>query len=292
MTALSIAKKDFQDAVRSKTLWLMSVVFIIFAGGATYFWSDILENVNEGSNTTVIAPEATYGLVNFLGAAVVILVPVIALLMAFKAIAGERESGSIRVLLGLPNTRRDMVVGKLLGRALTVTVSILVGFLSAALLGLVLLPAFDFLLFIQFTILTIVLALAYTSIAVAISSMTSSTSRAAMFAVVFWLVFQFLWREVFGRVLYYLSNDSSLAGWGEQNPDWLDFFLRLSPTYSFGTSIKLLEPASIEELSLGTEASSAPDPFYLEPWFALVILFAWVVVPVGLGYLRFDRLDL
>ncbi|MFB9809145.1 hypothetical protein ACFFQF_30455 [Haladaptatus pallidirubidus] len=33
-------------------------------------------------------------------------------------------------------------------------------------------------------------------------------------------------------------------------------------------------------------------PFYLEGWFALVILFVWLLLPVSLGYLRFRSVDL
>ncbi|WP_227774041.1 ABC transporter permease [Haladaptatus pallidirubidus] len=33
-------------------------------------------------------------------------------------------------------------------------------------------------------------------------------------------------------------------------------------------------------------------PFYLEEWFMLVILGAWLVVPLTIGYLSFERADL
>lgn len=42
--------------------------------------------------------------------------------MTYGAILHERNSGSIRFLLGLPNSRRDIVVGKFLGRSGTVAV--------------------------------------------------------------------------------------------------------------------------------------------------------------------------
>ena len=41
-----------------------------------------------------------------------------------------------------------------------------------------------------------------------------------------------------------------------------------------------------------TARAPAGTPFYLEPWFGFVILAGWVVVSLGLGYLRFQRTDL
>lgn len=49
-------------------------------------------------------------------------------MLGYRAIVGERESGSLKFLLGLPHTRRDVILGKLIGRVSTVTVAVLVGF--------------------------------------------------------------------------------------------------------------------------------------------------------------------
>lgn len=56
-------------------------------------------------------------------------------------------------------------------------------------------------------------------------------------------------------------------------PNWFALFTRLNPKYAF-------------------ETVSGQVPFYLEPWFGGVILGGWIVVPLGLAYLRFERGDL
>jgi ABC-2 type transport system permease protein len=33
-------------------------------------------------------------------------------------------------------------------------------------------------------------------------------------------------------------------------------------------------------------------PFYLTEWFAAVILLVWIIVPIAIGYRRFERADL
>jgi ABC-2 type transport system permease protein len=41
-----------------------------------------------------------------------------------------------------------------------------------------------------------------------------------------------------------------------------------------------------------TPVDPAGDPFYLQTWFVLVLVVAWTVLPVAVGYWRFDRADL
>ena len=50
------------------------------------------------------------------------------MLLGFDAIVGERERGSLDLLLALPITRLELLLGKYLGLALALTVSTLGGF--------------------------------------------------------------------------------------------------------------------------------------------------------------------
>jgi len=52
-----------------------------------------------------------------------------ALIAAYLAIAGERESGSLKLLLGLPPSRGEVLVGKFLGRSGVVAIGLVLGFL-------------------------------------------------------------------------------------------------------------------------------------------------------------------
>jgi ABC-2 type transport system permease protein len=65
------------------------------------------------------------------------IVPVLALVASYLAIAGERESGTLKLLLGMPPTRREVVLGKLLGRLAVTTTAIVVAFTVGALLAVV-----------------------------------------------------------------------------------------------------------------------------------------------------------
>jgi len=125
MSALTVAKKDFRDAIRSRTLLALIVLFAIFTAGGAYVSTligGLLSNANPAGSQSAL------DLIFALLTPASLLVPVIGLLAGYKAIAGERESGSLKFLLGLPHSRRDVVLGKVIGRAAVVTVAILIGF--------------------------------------------------------------------------------------------------------------------------------------------------------------------
>jgi ABC-2 type transport system permease protein len=297
MSLIAVAKKDFQDSARSRWLWALTVLFVLFAGGGAY--------VYVGTDLLGSGPTDSDGLINLLSGSAGLLVPIIALLAGHKAIVGERESGSLKLLLSLPHSRAEAVFGKLLGRTVVVSGSILIGFLVATVLGVSLADQFDAVDFLAFTGITILLALAYVSIALGLSAATSSASRAIGLAVGFWLVFEFLWGFLAAGLLW-AFNDFSLDGIVDGGVEGQYFlFTRLSPSTAYGTAVATLSEGQslIQQLNViglfpvaGPGDSPLPGgepvPFYLEDWFALVILAVWVIVPVVFGYLRFESTDL
>ncbi|MFB6129980.1 MAG: ABC transporter permease, partial [Salinigranum sp.] len=94
MTWTVVARKEFSDAVRARILWGIVAVIGVLTGGitlATRFLPGIEPNplVGLGAATEFAAT----------------LVPILSLVAAYLSIAGERESGSLKVLLGLPPSR-------------------------------------------------------------------------------------------------------------------------------------------------------------------------------------------
>src|SRR5690606_23230742 len=63
----------------------------------------------------------------------VYLVPLIALLMSFDAIAGEVERGTLSLLLTYPVSRAEILAGKLLAHLAILTLAVLAGYGAAAL---------------------------------------------------------------------------------------------------------------------------------------------------------------
>jgi len=96
-----VAWKDSNDAVRSLTLWVATVLLVdVVCAIFLFFWGA----------SGIPGPRLESGIVT-MNLVLQLLVELIALLVGFGAIVGERVSGSIKTLLGLPPTRSDVLLG-------------------------------------------------------------------------------------------------------------------------------------------------------------------------------------
>lgn len=272
MSWLVVGKKEFRDAGRSKLLWVLTALFVLLVGGLAYAFVAVLGDSGAAGSL---------GFIVFLEGTASVFVSITALLVAYKAIAGERETGTISFLLGLPVTRRAAVLGKVAGRGAVLTVALLAGFAVAATVLLVLGGAFDAVQFLLFTLLTVFYALAFVSVAVTLSSVTAESSRAAAAAIGFWVFDQF-W-GTFVLVVVFVAEGFTLPQ-GEF-PDWYHALSGLSPSTSYGNAAGYFLPPEFSR-QVQSQFGGLPE------WYGLVVLVGWLVVPLALGVVRFQQLDL
>jgi ABC-2 type transport system permease protein len=276
MSTMAVAKRDFLDVRRAKLVWAPAALYTLFM--LIFFWGQ----------STSDSPDFYQVLWGLLGIGGALVVPLIALVAAYLSISGERESGSIKFTLGAPVDRSAVVTGKLLARSVVVVAGLLVSFVIGTLVAQVLVPgmSFEYGDYAVFIAVTLLYALAYVSIAVGISAATASRSRAMAGAIGFFFLFNLVWN--FLPVSPTQMLEFLLEQLGE-NPDnyenLLEFVFSLSPTGAYLNSTKLFMPERFLE-TVGT-AGSTGDPFYIQGWFMLVILSAWVLVPLALGTWRF-----
>ncbi|UTF54867.1 ABC transporter permease subunit [Natronosalvus rutilus] len=278
MSWMHIASKDFADAGRSMMLWALTVLLVLLVAGVSaipYLLAD---------GTTPTFEQA----LNFLFTPIGLLVPIIGLVVGYQAIVSERESGSIRFLLGLPNTRRDVVLGKVVGRAGVVAVPTLIGFLVGAVVIGALYDGFIVTDYLGLLVFSLIMGLVYVSVAVAISASVSSRAKALAGVLGFFVLFDFLWEFV--PMAMYWAVEGNLPGF-DGLPAWYLFVLRLSPGQALSAlALTLIEFAGAGDLDLTAAGRVAGEvPFYLENWFAWIIVVLWITVPVSLGYLRFKN---
>jgi len=290
-----VARKDFRDAVRSRTLWALTAVYILFMAGFAYLFTLIQgTGAPPGSGQQEQAILEAADLVFFLLGPVALLIPLTALVIGYKSLAGEVESGSGKFLLSLPHTRLDAVIGKVVGRTGVLWLAILVGILVAMLVIVGLYDELAIATLGVFTAATLVLGAVYVSIAVGLSGLTNSTSRATVYAVSFFVVFEIVWDFV-PNALYYVTDGSFFPPFVRgapgvyDAPSWYHFIGKLSPTSAYSTVVQ--DFAGEGTLSL---AAAYPEglPIYLTGYAGLAILLAWAVVPLGLGYWHFREADL
>ncbi|MFB6217602.1 MAG: ABC transporter permease subunit, partial [Halobacteriaceae archaeon] len=138
MTWDVVARKEFRDAVRSRWLWALTVVFVLFTAGAALLFALV-----SGGGGQQAQGLTSLGLLGFLLSPAGLLVPIIGLVVSYKAVAGERDSGSLKLLLGLPHSRLDVLLGKVVGRGAVVGVAVVTGFVLTAVVVLATFAAFS-----------------------------------------------------------------------------------------------------------------------------------------------------
>ncbi|WP_226039980.1 ABC transporter permease subunit [Natrinema sp. DC36] len=220
---------------------------------------------------------------DFLSDSVRYLLPLLGVFLGYGAIVTERASGELTLLLSLPYSRRDLVIGKLVGRSLVFATTLVA---SLAVAGALVVYPFGSLApgwYLAFVVLTLLYGLLFTGIATAISMLTRSKHLATVGAFGVYGLFVVAWGALRTALEFGLETAGVIDG---GLPDPILFL--------FGCN-----PATLYERILAgffVDGGSGPyvgaDAWYLSEWLALALFLAWVVVPITLGYLWFDNTDL
>lgn len=274
----AVVKKDFRDSIRSFSLLSTTVLFVVFATGlAAIQWIPVMYQ-----DSTV--DTSTLALLNSMRQPTVFMIPLIGLVLAYDTVVGERESGSIRLLMGLPNSRAAVVFGKFIGRTGVIAVSILVGYTFAGGTALATYESFNVAVFGLFTLLTIFYGVVYIALATGFSAAMESKQRALVGAGALYSLFLLGW-DVLLLVLQLIIYGQNIPEAGL--PDWFKFIGLLNPSTAFMHATRSVIP-EYSAITFYPEGSA----FYLQDWVGFVILGVWGAVPLVLGYLRFERADI
>ncbi|WP_254762572.1 ABC transporter permease [Natrinema marinum] len=290
----AVAKKDFQDAVRSWLFWGLSLLFFLFMAAV----AGIIVWIDADFNTTQF--------ISIVSLVCKLLIPLVALALGWQSIAGERDSGSIKILLSLPHSRKDVVLGKLLGRAAVLSLSLIIGFLIGMVAVALALQDFSYSAYIAFLAMTILYGVAYLSIAVSLSSVTSSTTIAGAAMAGIFVLFYIVWNTIqralrelmymgyFEGVTYTMSGPGGQSFEVTRLPNWAQFINMIDPGTSYQNTITIFSAISGDQLGTAFREAAYPNgiPFYLQEWFSFLILLFWIVVPIAIALYRFDRVDI
>ncbi|CAG1017003.1 partial putative ABC transporter permease protein NosY, partial [Burkholderiaceae bacterium] len=156
----TIALKELRDRLRNRWVLAVALVFTVFALVIAYFG---------GAQQGAVGLRSIEFTITSLVSLVIYLIPLIALLLGFDAIVGERERGSLDLLLALPITRFELLLGKYLGLAAALSLSTLVGFGLVAVLLATQIGAAGLEPYAGFMFSSVLLGLAFLSLAVMLS---------------------------------------------------------------------------------------------------------------------------
>ncbi|UCU96020.1 ABC transporter permease [Hydrogenophaga taeniospiralis] len=262
----AVAAKEFRDRLRNRWVLAVAVVFTVFSLLITYFGSAAQGQIGPRSIELTIAS---------LVSLVIYLIPLIALLLGFDAIVGERERGSLDLLLALPITRLELLLGKYLGLAGALTLSTVSGF---ALVALLLYQRFSWAglyHYAGFVLSSVLLGLAFLSLAVLLSVLARDRTRASGLAIALWFALVL----VFDLLLLGLL----VATGGQFGGQVFAYLLLLNPADIF----RILNVFSLDDVQrLYGLASILPPALSQVGWLASAML-AWIVAPLALASWRF-----
>lgn len=201
----------------------------------------------------------------------------VALVTGAVALSGARESGRLRLLLGTPVTKGDVFVGTLASRLTLFASVVTVGFLvvggaTTTLLGTV--PATAA---VSIALYTALVCLAYTSIGMTVSAVTTTRLRAVAVALVVY-GFTALWPQI-------VSTVAVPGGPRRGDPTRVETLAHFVGTLSpFGAYSQLATPPQ------AIYAEVVTGPLLASPTM-IGVLCGWILFSVPLGYWRFATAD-
>ena len=267
-----IARKEFSDGLRNRWMLAISILFAVLAVGISWFGAAAAGQVGFTSIPATIASLAS--LATFL-------MPLIALLLAYDAIVGEEEGGTLMLLLTYPLSRSELLLGKFVGHGAILGLATLLGFGSAAVAIAILVPdvAFTTLAFAfgRFILSSTLLGLVFLAFAYLLSSQAREKSTAAGLALGIW----FLFVLVFDLALLTLLVVTE----GKVSPELVPWLLLLNPTDIY----RLLNLGGFDTggQGLGTMSLAAELPVgQLALWACLLV---WTGVILVLAHWRLSK---
>ncbi|ELY54841.1 ABC transporter permease subunit [Natronolimnohabitans innermongolicus] len=275
MSTLTVAKKDYHDAIRSRELWVLMALFVLFLPVVALY------DVTSGTSVDDGLPIGTLFSMVFV---MTVLAPVTALLVSIKSIVRERRLGTIKFLLAFPYTRGEVYVGKFLGRLAVFATAVLVGYVPAFLILFFGISDFAVGPFVGMLVVILFFGLIFVVVGYAASALTTSETVASVagFAL-FFLVYS--WQSVFSLLNWWLGLVDGNA------ETFIHRFGLTAVSEDIVNAVASIWDSDIDSASVAV-SNGGDVPFYLQHWFAFVVLGVWIGLPLALGYWRFRRAEL
>lgn len=268
----AIAGVEFRTGVRNRWVLLASLVLLAFASVLAFVGGAPGGAAHVDRLTLTVASLATLS---------VYLVPLIALLLSFDAIAGEVDRGALPLMLATPISRMSVLGGKFLGHLAVIAIAILFGFgtvgavLAAASgesVGLIHLG--------RLIVTSIALGAVFLGVGYFASIVARTSGLAAAIAVGIWLVSVVLYDLV---LLGALVSDAG----GYFSTKVFPWLLAANPADAF----RLYNMAALDLGSGATGLSGLSSALPYGAALPIVFLAGWVVLALALAGVAFRRFD-
>lgn len=269
-TMLAIAGYELRLGRRNRWVLLSASVLTLFALVLGFVGASPTGTVKVDPLTVTVANLATLS---------VYLVPLMALLLAFDAIAGEIERGTIQLVLSTPVSKSAMIAGKFVGHLCVLGLAIVAGYgLTGAVIYLVSGGTADGIAdFLRLIGTSVALGAAFLAIGYVASSLTRQSSTAAALVVGIWLLVVVLYDlALFGALV--ANGDGIFA---KSVFPWL---LVINPADAF----RLF---NMSLLSTGSDIAGIAAVLPFPAWMGLLSLAFWTILAMFVSVLFLRRLE-
>ena len=268
----TIAGREIRDGLRNR--WALGAVLLMAGLSLTLAFLG-------SAPTGVVGASPLEVTVVSLSSLTIFLVPLIALLLSHDAIVGERDRGTLLLLLSYPLSRWQILFGKFLGHLSILTVATVLGYGAAGAALALAAGEFDTDSLGSFARMigsSVLLGAVFVALGYLISATVRERATAAGLAIGIWLVLVLLYdMALLGLLVADQGRTISAAAF-----NWL---LLLDPADIF----RLLNLAGLSKTSLFAGMAGLAEQMQFGRAVLLGALAAWVAVPLALAAFVFSR---
>ena len=273
---LILAAKELRDGLRNR--WVAAAILLLatLALSLAFLGSAPVGTVKAGALSVTIAS---------LSSLTVYLLPLIALLLAYDALVGEAERGTLLLLLAYPVARWQVVLGKFLGHVAILGLAILLGY-GAVLLALAATgsgtgAAEEWRAFGAMMASSLLLGAAFLALGYLPSALVRERATAAGAAIGLWLVFVVLYDLTLLGLL--IADEGQRIGQG-----LISALLVANPTDAY----RVFNLAGSEGVGQVSGMAGLASMSGFGPATLLLAMLAWVALPLTATVLVFRRKEI
>lgn len=269
---LIIAQKEIRDNLRNR--WVLAATLLMFALALA------LGFMGSAPTGSVKVDPLTVTVVS-LSSLSIFLVPLIAMLMAYDALIGEIERGTMALLLSYPISRWQILFGKFIGHTVLLAAATTIGYGAAGLIVQWQFSSINVAAWKPFFLLiaaSVLLGAAFLSLGYLISAKVKERGTAAGVAIGVWLFFVVIFDMA---LLGILVADSKHA----INAKIVESILLFNPTDIY----RLLNLTGFENTAMYAGMAGVSGQIGLSKAMLFIAQLGWIVIPFALAAWLFNR---
>lgn len=255
---LALVAHELLERARDRWVVVISMLFALLASAVSLYGRDAGESAAALTGPSLVTLAS-------------LLVPLVALVLSHDAIVGERDRNTLGLLLSLPVSRLEVVVGKFAGRALALMLAVTIGLGVAAVTA----GGAQGAVLWQLLGPTLLLGLSFLSIGMLVSSLVSRPVTAASSVIAIWFLMVFFYDLALLGLL--VVTDGGVSA------DTISNLVVANPAglYRIEMMERLSGPDVLSNLGLSVSLPGAGARW--------AIWAAWILAPLGLSGLLLSR---